>query len=145
MFVIVVQSLSYVQLFVTSWTAVQQSSLSFIISQSLLKLMSIESMILSNHFILCRPLPLLPSFPNIKVFSNESALHIRWPKYWSFSIRISPSKEYSGLISIVIDRLDLLAVQEILKSLLLTPQFKSINSSVFSFPHGPTLTFVHDY
>ena len=145
MFVIVVQSLSYVQLFVTSWTAVQQSSLSFIISQSLLKLMSIESMILSNHFILCRPLLLLPSFPNIKVFSNESALHIRWPKYWSFSIRISPSKEYSGLISIVIDRLDLLAVQEILKSLLLTPQFKSISSSVFSFPHGPTLTFVHDY
>ena len=118
MFVIVVQSLSYVQLFATSWTAVQQSSLSFTVSRSLLKLISIESMILSNHFILCRPLLLLPSIPNIRVFSNESALHIRWPKYWSFSIRISPSKEYSGLISIGVAQLDLLAVQGTLKSLL---------------------------
>ena len=118
MFVIVVQSLSYVQLFATSWTAVQQSSLSFTVSRSLLKLISIESMILSNHFILCRPLLLLPSIPNIRVFSNESALHIRWPKYWSFSIRISPSKAYSGLISIGVAQLDLLAVQGTLKSLL---------------------------
>ena len=145
-FVIVVQSLNHVQLSATSWTAVQQSSLSFTISRSLLKLMSIETMILSKHFTLCHPLLLLlPSFPNIRVFSNESALHIRWPKCWSFSIRISPSKEYSGLISIGIDQLDLLAVQWTLKKSSPTPQFKSINSSVFSFLYGPTLTFVHDY
>ena len=96
----VVQSLSRVQLFDTSWTAAQQVPLSFTIFQSLLKLMSIESMMPSNHLVLCHPFFLLPSiFPNIKVFSKESALHIRWPKCWSFSFRISPSNEYSELIS----------------------------------------------
>ena len=103
----------------TPWTAAHQSSLSFTISRSLLKLMSIESVMPSNHLILCRPLLLLPSiFPSIRVFSSESALHIRWPKYWSFSFSISPSSEYSGLISFRMDWLDLLAVQGTLKSLL---------------------------
>ena len=93
----VVQLLTCVQLFGTLWTAVQQASLSFTVSQSLLKLMSIESVMLSKHLILCYPLFLLPSiFPSIKVFSNESVLHIRWPKHWSFSFSISPSSEYSG-------------------------------------------------
>ena len=116
----VVQSLSRVQLFVTPWTAAHQASLSFTISQSLLKLMSIELMMLSKHLILCRPLLLLPSiFPSIRVFSNESALHIRWPKYRSFSFSIGPSRvEYSGLISFRIEWFDLLAVQRTLKSLL---------------------------
>ena len=114
-----VQSLSRVQLFATPWTAACQASLSITNSRSLLKLMSIESVMPSNHFILCRPLLLLPSiFPSIRVFSNESALCIRWPKYWSFSFSISPSNEYSGLISFRIDRFDLLAVQGTLKSLL---------------------------
>ena len=103
---------------VTPWTAVCQASLSITNFQSLLKLMSIELVMPSNHLILCHPL-LLPSiFPSIRVFSNESVLCIRWPKYWSFSFRISPSDEYSGLISFRIDRLDLLAVQGTLKSLL---------------------------
>ena len=103
---------------VTPWTAALQDALSFTISQSLLKLISIESVMLSNHLILCRPI-LLPSvFPSIRVFSNELALPIRWPKYWSFSFSISPSNEYSGLISFRIDWLDLLAVQGTLKSLL---------------------------
>ena len=102
--VVVVQSLGHGRLFETSWTATSQASLSFTISWSLLKLMSIELMMLSNHLILCRPLFLLPSvFPNIRVFSNESALHISWPKYWSFSFSISTSSEYSGLISFRID------------------------------------------
>ena len=101
----------------TPWTAAQQASLSFTISQSLLKLMSIESVMTSNHLILCHPLP--PSiFPSIKVFSSESVHHIRWPKYWNFSFSISLCKEYSGLISFRIDWLDLLAVQGTLKSLL---------------------------
>ena len=105
--------------FVTPRTAAHQASLSIINSQSLLKLMSIESVMPSNHLILCRPLLLPPSiFPSIRVFSNESALRSRWPKYWSFSFNISPSNEYSGLISFRIDWLDLLAVQETLKSLL---------------------------
>ena len=109
--------LSRVRLFVTPWTAARQASLSIANSQSLLELMSIESVMSFNHLILCRPLLLLPSiFPNIRVFSNESVLHIRWPKYWSFSI--SPSNEYSGLISFRIDWLDLLEVQGTLKSLL---------------------------
>ena len=108
-----------VQLFVTPWTAAHQASPSFTISQSLLKFMSIESVMLSNHLILCHPLLLLPSiFPIIRVFSNESALHIRWPKYCSFSFTISPSNEYSGLISFRIDWFDLFAVQGTLKSLL---------------------------
>ena len=112
-----VQSLSRVQLFATPWTAACQASLSITHSQSLLKLMSIESVMPSNHLILCHPLLLPPSiFPSIKVFSNESVLHIRWPKYWSF--RTSPSNEHPGLISFRMDWLDLLAVQGTLKSLL---------------------------
>ena len=111
-FSIVVQSLSHVQLFTTPWTVECQASLSFTISWSLLKLMSIESVMSFSHLILCCPLRLLPSvFPSIRVFSNESALHIRLPKYWNFSLSISPSSEYSGLISFRIDWLDLLAVQ----------------------------------
>ena len=107
-----VQSLSRVGLFVTSWTAALQASLFITNSQSLLKLMSIESVMPSNHLILCCPLLLLPSiFPSIRVFSNESVLHIRWPKYWSFSLSISPPNDYSGLIFFRIDWLDLLAVQ----------------------------------
>ena len=114
-----VQLLSRVWLFVTSWTAARQASLSITNSRSLLKLMSIESVMPSNHLILCRPLHLLPSmFPSIRVFSNESILHITWPKYWSFTFNISPSNEYSGLISFRMDWLDLLAVQGTLKSLL---------------------------
>ena len=114
-----VQSLSCVQLFVTPWTAARQASLSITNSQSLLKHMSIEWVMPSNHLILCRPLLLLPSiFLNIRVFSNESALHIRWPKYWSFSFNISPSNEHPGLISLRMDWLDLLVVQGTLISLL---------------------------
>ena len=116
---IVVQSLSHVRLFATPWTAVLQASLSFTISLSLLKLMSFESVILSNHFILCHPLLFPPSiFPSIRVFSNESVLRIRWPKYWSFSFSISPSNEYLGLISFRFDWFDLLDIQGTLKSLL---------------------------
>ena len=116
---VAVQLLSCVWLFVTPWTAALQASLSFTIFRSLLKLMSIESVMPSNHLILCHPLLLLPSiFPSIRVFSNESALLIRWPKYWSFSFSISPSNEYSGLISFRMDWFDLLAVQGTLKSLL---------------------------
>ena len=113
-----VQSLSRVWLFVTPWTAACQASLFITNSQSLFKLMSIELVMPSNHVILCHPLLLPPSiFPSIKLFSNESVLHIRWPKYWSFSFSISPSNEYSGLISFRNDWLDLLAVQGTLKSL----------------------------
>ena len=114
-----VQLLSHVQLFAISWTAVHQASLSITNSGSLLKLMSIESAMSSNHLILYSPLLLLPSiFLSIGVFSNVSVLHIRWPKYWSFSFNISPSNEYSGLISFRTGWLDLLAVQGTLKSLL---------------------------
>ena len=114
-----VQSLSRVRLFATPWKAARQASLSTTNSQSLLKLMSIESVMPSKHLILCRPLLLLPSiFPSIRVFSNESVLHIRWPKDWSFSFSISPSSEYSGLISFRIDWLNLPAVQGTLKTLL---------------------------
>ena len=119
MVIVVIQLLSRVQLFVTPWTAARQASLSFTISQSWLKLMSIESVMPSKHLILCHPLLLLPSiFSSIRVFSNELAVCIRWPKYWSFSFSISPSNEYSGLISFRIDWFDLLAVQGTLKSLL---------------------------
>ena len=111
-------SVSHVRLFVTPWTAACQASLSFTNSQSLLKLTSFESVMPSNHLILCRALLLLPSiFPSIRVFSNESVFHSRWPKYWSFSFSISPSNEYPGLISFRKDWLDLLAVQGTLKSL----------------------------
>ena len=114
-----VQSLSRVQLFVTPWTSAHQVSLSITNSWSSPRLTSIESVLPSNHLILCRPLLLLPSiFPSIRVFSDESALHIRWPKYWSFSFSIIPSKEHPGLISFRMDWLDLLAVQGTLKSLL---------------------------
>ena len=114
-----VQSLSHVRLFATPWTAALQASLFITNSQSLLRLMSIKSVMPSNHLILCCPLLLPPSIlPSIRVFSNESALCIRWPKYWSFSFSISPSNEYSGLIFFRIDSLDLLAVQGTLKSLL---------------------------
>ena len=123
-----VQSLSHVQLFVTPWTAARQASLSITNSWSPPKLISIESVMPSSHLILCRPLLLLPSiFPSIRVFSNESALHIRWPKNWSFSFSISPSNEYSGLISFRMDWLDLLAVQGTLKSLL---QHRSSKASI---------------
>ena len=114
-----VQSLSHVQFFVTPWTASPQTSLSITNSQSILKLMSIASMMTYNHLILCSPLVFLPSiFPSIKVFSNELVLLIWWPKYWNFSFSISPSNEYSGLMSYRMDWLDLLAVQGTLKSLL---------------------------
>ena len=113
-----VQSLSRVRLFVTPWTAACQASLSITNSRSLLKLMSIKLVMPSNHHILCCPLLLLPSiFPSIRVFSNESVLRIKWPKYWSFSFNISPSNEYSGLISFRMEWLDLLAVQGTFKSL----------------------------
>ena len=113
------QSLNHVQLFATPWTVAHQASPSITNSRSLLKLMSIESVMPSNHLILCHPLLLLPSiFPNIGVFSSESVLRIRWPKYWSFNFSISPSNEYSGLISFRIDWFDLLVVRGTLKSLL---------------------------
>ena len=141
-----VQSLSHAQLFATPWTAARQASLSITNSQSLLKLMSIELVIPSNHLILCRPLLLLPSiFPSIRVFSNESVLCIRWPKYWSFSFSISPSNEYSGLISFRMDWLDVLAVQGTLNSLL---QHHSSKASILwcsAFFISPTLTSIHDY
>ena len=121
-----VQSLSHVWLFATPWTAACQASLSITNSWSLLKLLSTESVMPSNHLILCHPLLLLPSiFPNIRVFSNELVLCIRWPKYWSFSFNISPSNEYSGLIAFWMDWLDLLEVQGTLKSLLQHPSSKA--------------------
>ena len=141
-----VQLLSHVQLFAAPWTAACQASLSITSSQSLLKLISIESVMPSNHLMLCRPLLLLPSIPpSIRVFSNESVLCIRWPKYWSFSFRISPSNEYWGLISFRINWFDLLAVQGTLKSLL---QHNSSEPSILqhsAFFYGPSLTSIHDY
>ena len=140
-----VQSLSRVQLFASPWTAAHQASLSITNSRSLLKLMSIKSAMPSNHLILCHPL--LPSsiFPSIRVFSNESVLHIRWPKYWSFSFSISPSNEYSGLIPLRIDWLDLLAVQGTFKTLLQHHSSKAsiLQCSVFfmvqlSYPYMTT-------
>ena len=126
-----VQSLSHVWLFATPWTAACQASLSITYSWSLLKLMFTELVMPSNHLFFCCPLLLLPSiFPSIMVFSNESALHIRWPKYWSFSFSISPPNEYSGLISFRMDWLDLLAVQGTLKSLL---QHHSSKASILWF------------
>ena len=123
-----VQLVDHVGLFLTPWTAAYQTSLCITKSQSLLKLMSIKSVIPSNHLILCRPLFLPPSiFPSIRVFSNELVLHIRWPKYWSFSFIISPSNEYSGLISFSMDWLHLLSVQGTLKSLL---QHQSSKASI---------------
>ena len=141
-----VQSLSHVWLFATSWIATRQASLSITNSQSLLKLMSTESVMPSNHLILCHPLLLLPSiFPSIRVFSNESALHIRWPKYWSFSFSNSPSNEHPGLVSFRMDWLDLPCSPRDSQKSSPTPQFKSINSLVLSFLYSSTLTSVHDY
>ena len=138
------QLLSHVRLFVTPWTAAHQASLSITNSWSLLKLMSIELVMPSNYLILCCPLLLLPSIcPSIRVFSNKLVLRIKWPKYWSFSFSISPSKEYSGLISFRMDLLDLLAVQGTLKRL----QHHSSKASILwlSFLYSPTLTSIHDY
>ena len=140
-----VQLLSHVWLFATPWTAAHQVSQSITNSWSSLKLMSIELVMPSNHLILCRPLLHLPSiFPSIRVFSNESVHCIRWPKYWSFSFSISPSNEYSGVISLRIDWLDLLAVQGTLKSLL---QHHSSKAAVLrlGYLYGPTFTAIHDY
>ena len=132
--------LSHVRLFVTPWTAARQASLSITISRSLFKLMSIKSVMPSKHLILCRPLLLLPSvFPSIRVFSNESVLHIRWPKYWSFSFSISLSSEHPGLISFRMDWLDLLAVLGTLEALLQHPvlqyQFFHVQPSLWSNSH----------
>ena len=130
----------------TPWTAAHQASLSFTISQSLLRFMSIESVMLPNHLILCRPLLLLYSvFPRIRVFSNELTLHIRWPKYWGFSFSITSSNEYSGFISFRIDWFDLPAVQGTLKKFSLALQFKGITSLVLSLLYGLILTSIHDY
>ena len=148
-----VQLLSPVQLFVTPGTAGRQASLSFTSSQILLKLMSIELLMPSIHLILCHPLLLLPSIlPSIRVFSNVLVICIRWPKYWSFSFHISPSSEYSGLISFRMDRLDLLAVQGTLKSLL---QHHSLKASIFpcsaffmvqlSYPYITTRNLLYIY
>ena len=128
---------------VTPWTAAFQVSLSFTVSWSLRKHMSIELMIPSNHLILCCSLPLPSVFPSIRVFSNESALQIRWPKYWSFSISLS--NEYSGLISFRMDGFDLLTIQGTFRKSSLAPQFKSISSSTLSLLCGPALTSVQDY
>ena len=136
--VAIVQSLNHVWLFVIPWTAAHQGFLSFNISQSLFKCMSIESVMPSNYLTiinhLCLPLLLSSIFPSIRDFSNESALHIRWPKYWSSSFSISLSNEYSGLMSFRMDWFDLLAVQ-----------FESISSLALSLLYGPTLTSIHDY
>ena len=137
-----VQPLSRVRLFVTLWTVALQASLSITNSWNLLKVMSIELVMPSNHLILCHPLLVLPSvFPSIRIFSNESTLHMRWPKYWSFSFSISPSNEYSGLIPFRIDWFDLLAVQGTLKSLLQhhssQPQFLG------ALLYGPALISIH--
>ena len=138
-----VQSLSCVWLFATPCTEAHQASLSFTNSRSLLKLMSIESVMLSNHLFLCRPLLLPPSiFPSIRVFSNESALRIRWPKYWSFSFIISPSNEHPGLISFSMDWLDLLSVQGTLKSLL---QHHSSRASILQHSAFFTVQLSHPY
>ena len=138
-----VQSLSRVQLFATLWTTALQASLPFTISQSLLKLMSIESVMPSNHLLLCHPPLLLPSvFPNIRIFSNESALLIKQSEYWSFSI--SPSNEYSGLISLRIDWFDLLPVQGILRSLLQhhSSKMSILQPSAFFMAHSQTHTWL---
>ena len=138
-----VQPLSRVQLFATPWIAAHQASLSITNSQSSLKLTSIEFVMPSSHLILCRPLLLLPPIPpSIRVFSNESILHMRWPKYWSFSFSISPSKEHPGLSSFRMDWLDLLAVQETLKSLL---QHHRSKASIFRRSAFFTAQLSHPY
>ena len=137
--------LSHGLLFVIPWTAAHQAFLSFTVSQSWLKLMSIKLMMPPNHPILFHPLLLLPLvFASIRVFSSESVLHIRCPKYWSFSFSISPFNEYSGLNSLRMEWLDILAVQGTLKSLLQHNNSKAMNSSVCSFLYSPTLSTRHD-
>ena len=141
-----VQSLSRVRLFATPWTAARQASLSFTNSRSPPKPMFIESVMPSNHLILCHPLILLPSiFPSIRVFSNELALRMRWPKYWSFSFSISPSNEHPGLISFGMDWLDLLEVQGTLKSLLQNHSSKASVLGHLGFFYHPTLTSKHRF
>ena len=141
-----VQSLSHVWLFATSQIAALQASLSITISWSSLKLTSIESVMPFSHLILCRPLLLLPSIPpSVRVFSKESTLRMRWPKYWSFSFSIIHSKEHPGLISSRMDWLDLLCSPRDSQESSPTPQFKSINSLVLSLLHSSTLTSIHDY
>ena len=140
-----VQSPSHVWLFVTPRITACQASLSITNSRSLLKLMSIESVTLSNHLILCNPLLLLPSiFPSIRVFSNESALRIRWPKYWSFSFNISPFNEHPGLISLGWTGWISLSPRDAQESSPM-PQYKSTSSLVLSFLYSPTLTSIYDY
>ena len=142
--VVVVQSLSPVWLFVSPWTIACQSSLAFTISWSLLKLMSIESVMLSNYLILCHPLLLLPLiFFSIRVFSNKPALWIRWPKYWNFSI--SPSNAYSELISFRIDWFNLAGSPRDSQECSPVPQLEGISSSALSLLYGPTLTSIHDW
>ena len=139
-----VQSFSHVRLFATPWTAACQASLSITNSRSLCKLMSIKLVMPSNHLTLCHPLLLLPPItPIIRVFSNESTLHMSWPKYWNFSFSISPSNEHPGLISFRMDWLDLLVVQGTLKSLLQHHSLKA--SSALSFLHSPTLMSIYDH
>ena len=138
-----VQSLSHIQLFVTPWTAAHQASLSIINSHSLLKLMSIESVMPSSHLILCHPFLLLPPIPpSIRVFSNASTIRMGWPKYWSFSFSISPSNEHPGLISFRMDWLDLLAVQGTLKGLL---QHHSSKASILRCSAFFTVQLSHPY
>ena len=142
-----VQSLNHVWLFATPWTTARHAYLCITNPRSLPKPVSIELVMPSSHLILCCPIFLKPPFPpSFRVFSKQSALHIRWPKYWSFSFNITPSNEHPGLISFMMDWLDLLAVQGTLKSLSSpTSQLKSITSSVLSFLYSPTLTSIHDY
>ena len=139
------QSLNCVRLFAIPWIAARQASLSITNSLSLLKLMPIESVMPSSHLILCRPLLLLPPIPpSIRVFSNESTLHMRWPKYWSLSFSISPSNEHPGLISIRMDWLDLLASKGLSRVFSNTTVQKH-QIFVFSFLYSPTLTSIHDH
>ena len=140
-----VHSFSCVWLFATPWTAACQASLDITNSRSLLKLKSIKLVMPSNHLILCYPLLLLPSIPTIRVFSNESVLRIRQTKYWSFSVSISPSNEYSGLISFRIGLVGSPCSPRDSQESFPMPQFKSINSSALSFSYSPTLTSIHDY
>ena len=141
-----VQSLSHVPLFSTARIAAVQAALSIANTWGLFKLMSIESVMPPSHLILCHPLLLPPKIPpSIRVFSNESTFCMRWPRYWSFGLSISPSNEYPGLISFRMDWLDLLCNPRDSQESSPTAQFKSINSSVLSFLHSPTLTSIHDH
>ena len=141
-----VQLLSRVWFFATPWTIAHQASLSITNSQSSPKPISNESSMPFNHLILCRPLLLLPPIPHsTRVFSKESALHIRWPKYWNFIFNISPTNEHPGLVSFRMGWLGILAVQRDSQESSPTPQFKTINFLALSFLHSPTLTSIHDH